>query len=494
MSREPIVNFNISCVDASDNSQDFSSRLPKQKSDPVHSAVERFKKESGVTGKGSYPVLATLTNFKSSAISDVAVTVRIYVKVRKDSAFESQPIVATLRHQQLGGNMHSDMILFDTAGFDMAVIQAVGMEYKEGAIQKVDEGFTQNTPFLIDMNEMQNAFGGFKDNDELETYFLLKNYSDHNLYLRGILLNMMYSDLEAINDGTYQLSGKKINYSEQQLKMVRALIQVDIIARIMMYIEDYVILLLANLSAEGNYYKLLDKHAKDDPDLGQRIQKFMEQLDSPTGAFTSEDYVKMLNYIDPALLDLTDQEREELKKRIAQNIVGVKSVLLLLRSFGRDHSQIFRRYKHAGFAVTFDVINKHPYTDTFDSHAMVLEGASPLHDVKSLPYSAKVLKAYSAIIRTLQEFISDAVRNKISGLERSSPGIVPFEIYTAEGMDEQLMSDILNKFWVKYPLRARNYHHTVKDVNAEKVSIEWYKQLDNFLAQCTKSPQSLTGL
>lgn len=494
MSQEPVVNFNVSCVAASDNSTDFSSRLPKQKSEAIYNALEKLKKESGVTGKGSYPVVATLTNFKSSVITDAAVTVRIYVKMKKDSAFKSQPIVATLRGMELGGDMHSELILFDMAGLDMALIQTIGIEYKDGAIQRVDDNFTQNTPFLIVMTEMQNAFGGFKDNDELETYFLLKNYSDHNLYLRGILLNMMYSDLEAINDGTYQLSGKKVNYTGQKLKMVRALIQVDIIARIMMYIEDYVILLLANHSAEGNYYKLLDRHAKDDPDLGERIKQFMDQLDSPTEAFTSEDYAKMLNYIDPALLDLKEEEMEELKKRIAQNIVSVKSVLLQLRSFGRDHSQLFRRYKHAGFAVTFDVINKHPYTDTFDSHAMVLQGASPLHDVKSLPYSAKVLKAYSAIIRTLQEFISDAVRNKVSGLERASPGIVPFEIYTAEGMDEQLMSDILNKFWIKYPLRARNYHHTVKEVSAEKVSIEWYKQLDNFLAQCTKSPQSLTGL
>lgn len=53
-------------------------------------------------------------------------------------------------------------------------------------------------------------------------------------------------------------------------------------------------------------------------------------------------------YIDQTLLDLSEQERGELKKRIEQNVTGVISVLLLLRSFGREHSQIFRRYKHVG--------------------------------------------------------------------------------------------------------------------------------------------------
>ena len=90
-----------------------------------------------------------------------------------------------------------------------------------------------------------------------------------------------------------------------------------------------------------------------------------------------------------------------------------------LKAFTSDHRQIFGRYKRAGFAVAFDAISKPPYNGTFDSHAIVIEGPSPIHDVKSLPYSEEVFKTYSGTVRTLQEFIFDVAQNEISSLERN---------------------------------------------------------------------------
>jgi hypothetical protein len=130
----------------------------------------------------------------------------------------------------------------------------------------------------------------------MQNYLLLENYIKSSLPARGLLLKFMFKTLKEITQHrSFEFEGQAISFEKEDLPALQSMLQIDIIAKIMMYVEDLIIILLAILEADGNYFLLLDRHSKEEPDVGDRIKLFFRDKDN----FSMEDWRKMLSYINP---------------------------------------------------------------------------------------------------------------------------------------------------------------------------------------------------
>jgi hypothetical protein len=287
---------------------------------------------------------------------------------------------------------------------------------------------------------------------------------------------------ETVKNNGFEFEGQRTSYNERELSSVVGMIQVDIISKIMMYIEDLVILMEGLRVCNGNYYKLLDMKAEEDIDLGSRISRFFETQDK----FTFDEWRKILSYINPKELSSKDPIVTRL---IELNIEAFKEFIGYIKLFNKTHRQIFRRYKHAGFPFVPGYKSQQPYpftTRIFDSYTMVFTGPNPLVDLIPLPYSHDILESYRISLPTLQTRIMDIVQNKIQCIKKRVRGIIPTKAYAAHLLTEDEQSRIvseISKFDVEYPDRTHNDVYNF-EMNKDYVrEMKWYIDLDENMAK-----------
>lgn len=312
----------------------------------------------------------------------------------------------------------------------------------------------------------------------LETLLLLENYIEYSVETRKWLLELMFQTLDKINNQQGHPTNLQVRL---ELSKSRGIVQIDIISKLMMYIEDLIIILEANRRFGGNYYQVLDERR---PDLGERVTQFMESIDT----LTAEDYRKMLSYGNPRKFGLDDSKALILDKLIEWNTKELKEFLLQIRKFRKTHAQIFRRYKHAGLPIRTELLlkdNRYPYADKrFDSCSMVFAGQHPLNDVIPLPYSADVVQGYRHLATGVQTFLYEAVENKIISLERKIDGVVPSHNYLGNPLSEReeielkAIAEILNN---KYPSWRGKPEKRIHPAQLKYPTVEWYVELDSFL-------------
>jgi|GEM_PF-2912177 len=470
-----------------------NARIPDLLMQEVFDKVEELKSRNGfakVEGEG-YPLIISVISHVSTEISNVRISGSIWLNLGDKSALQGVEEfdfgIPVLKSREL-----YEIVILNMAGVNEARISVLDAVYSQSDGSKGK--CVTSAPFLVRLSDLSNEYNGFKDEKTRERHFLLRNYQDNSKPLRGILLNLMFQAIEDINKQKFVLKGSSRILVGEDLAKIRGAIQVDIISKIMMYIEDLIILLDSHISSEGDYYRLLDRRDSSDMDLGDRIKKFMTRLDSQTECFSYDEYRRMLSYADPTAVSPTDFERRALEKRIQQNVDALKSFLLQIRKFGKAHGQIFRRYKHAGLAMRPGLTSeKYPNTDEkFDSVVMVFVGKNPLKDVVPLPYSSAVIRAYSCIIATIQQFLCDIVENAISCIERDVDGIIPIERYGATpettSDDSAIIIPILSKFVEQNPLRAFDSLYLFKgNFPRDDPTISWYGELPKLLEQCEKN-------
>ena len=99
-------------------------------------------------------------------------------------------------------------------------------------------------------------------------YYLLKNARE-NVSSRKLLLDIDFYALEQMEQETSHTEN-----SNQSIPVVRNTIQIDIISKIMMYIEDIVVL-AASLLEEKNFYD--EFLSPSSGDLGGAIKMFLQE-------------------------------------------------------------------------------------------------------------------------------------------------------------------------------------------------------------------------
>lgn len=442
--------------------------------------IEKFKSARGVQRipQKTIAIGVKVINRFNQPVFNVSVFFDLVVYL---TTGDSKSFKFALPSPHIESKGESDVLLFDLSGLPKATfkVDAVTFVYGDGTVGTRHKG---TFPYLIDASEITNSFGGFRNQNERETFFLLDNYAKEGLYARGWLLTILKKALEEVNSDRFTFNGNIVPFRGSELAKARSIIQVDIISKIMMYIEDSAILLLGNKTVGQNFYDLLDRK---DPDLGQRITDFLNHIDS----ITDEEYRSMLSYVDPEKLNLPADQKALIKKLIDQNIAEIKDHLRQNKQFRDTHGQVFRRYKHAGLAMLLggEANSPYPYSGKkFDSNSLVFSGEDPMKDAIPIPYSADVLAAYDVMISTLQKMIIDIVDNKLGCLHRRIDGMIPLDLYGP--LDKFLVDEIRTintitmQFYEERPFRASNNYFQLK-TPVKKEQIQWYVDLDKYLAE-----------
>jgi hypothetical protein len=340
--------------------------------------------------------------------------------------------------------------------------------------------FETNTPLLINTNDITNPYHGYQDQEEVQNYLLLENYIKSSCPARGILLKHMFKNLnEIIQNRSFVFEGEAISFSKEDLPVLQSIFQIDIIAKIMMYVEDLIIILEAILKAGGDYYGLLDIDiTKDrDVDVGDRIKKFFQDKDN----FSMMDWRKKLSYLNP---NNETKYSNVIAKLIELNIVAFRDFINNIQIFSETHHRIFRRYKHAGFPFKPGYRSELPYPFTsrrFDSYSMVFVGKTPLADLIPLPYADDVIESYRILVPTLQRMIRELVQNKIACIRRRVDGVMPSVSYSPPGtFTPEENSEIelaIIEYNEQYPNRAYSDIYDFPICEGTVKNMRWYIDL-----------------
>lgn len=323
-------------------------------------------------------------------------------------------------------------------------------------------------------------------NEENREYYLLKTYKDISLLTRGILLRSNFDSIEKIQKNEWL-----VHFSEDELekskRMTIGMIQSDIIAKIMMYIEDFAII-SEGLLRETDYYVLLDQKinpiTQKEEDVGKIIQHFFEKMHS----LTVEELKKILSYGDPE--DYTENKHEIilLQKGLSKELEEFKRVVSLISDFGKEHHPYFRRYKHAGFPcyLGMPLVDSLPdYTKSFDFISLVCINEDLFNEPKIIPYSEKVNESYKIIIHGLQQILQDVLKNRIAFLQRGKklPSIPWRTLLFFSNEEMTILENILQKYDKNNPPIKTTVQANYQVKNSES----WYANLDEFLNECKKT-------
>lgn len=317
------------------------------------------------------------------------------------------------------------------------------------------------------------------DTDAEREYLLLRNYQENNLLARGVLLRISFVALDQIDSDSWI-----IKFTDPEKARIRPMIQIDIISKVMMYIEDLAI--FAESFRQGkNFYDFLDKRTPEDKELGKVIEEFFNNLES----YEEKDFYRIMSYIDPIEIKIDGDCMKLLHKHLKANIDELKRIMKQIGDFGRTHHPVFRRFKHAGFPVVLDNSLQNPgFLEGFDSTMLVSKGPDPMQDIIPIPYSKKVLDAYIIIIDGIQKILTDMVTNRIVCIERGINGIIPPQTYAPYlfNREEWLhMEKKVDEFLIKNPIKdlpkKLNFGGQVRSED-----IKWYLELSEFLEKCKK--------
>jgi len=323
-------------------------------------------------------------------------------------------------------------------------------------------------------------------------YLLLRNYLENVFTMRGILLKDSMNSLKNIQNDTFSL----VTFRGIEKIKLESVFQMDIISKIMMYIEDLIII-SESFRIETPYYKLLDISDENEKDVGKIIKYFFKNVNS----FSDEDFFKIMSYVDPEQLDLEENEKNLVKKNIELNILELKRIFNQIGDFGKTNHPVFRRFKHAGAPLVPGAISKDSKStplSNFDSYTMVSIGSDPFENVIPIPFSEDIWDGYSIIIRGIQLLLKDMLTHRIACIERNLTGIIPNEYYSPKDFSEEEVKNsgkIFENFCEKNPSNItdelKNFNFKV-DVKKEEIA--WYLNLPEFLKECKQRKEENTDL
>jgi hypothetical protein len=121
----------------------------------------------------------------------------------------------------------------------------------------------------------------FDEKTELE-YMMLRNYQENGLVGRRVLIQIPFVALEKIEEDKWYTK-----VDENEKPKVRGIIQIDIISKIRMYMEDLAILSESFIS-QRNFYDLLDS-----VNIGDMVGNFFRKR-LPT--ISDEEICKIMSY------------------------------------------------------------------------------------------------------------------------------------------------------------------------------------------------------
>jgi hypothetical protein len=240
----------------------------------------------------SYPIIIDVKNQSSCDIKDICIKIKILLIKEDLTEFlveSAMPSFGLKRDHSLKAT------IFDFSGFLKARIDVVDVKCRINHENSLHRSEVKDS-FLITKNDIVNQFNGYRNYEEMEICFLLQNYLQNGFGARGHLLKLIFKALDDISKNReLSYEGEKYSFNVEEIRIIKSMMQIDIISKIMMYIEDLFTMLIAIKDFNANYYKLLDKDLEssyDNKDLGDRISEFIKN----EVKLTYEDWRRMLSY------------------------------------------------------------------------------------------------------------------------------------------------------------------------------------------------------
>jgi hypothetical protein len=251
---------------------------------------------------------------------------------------------------------------------------------------------------------------------------------------------------------------------------VRSLIQIDIVSKIMMYVEDLAIL-AESISLNRDFYELL---IDENVDIGDKTGKFINKADS----LTYEELLQIMSYLDIEQIGSDDIWRELLKKHFDYHVEKVRRRLQEITSFSKANHLFYKRFNHAGMPIFSNLLPKtssFPSLDKFETFSVVAEGPNPFEDSIIIPYSKCVLKRYEEIVYELQTFLQEIPQNRIECLKRNISGLIPKggQPGLFSSHERELMGIKIDEFYRTHPVGDIPTNLSY-NINVPLEKIQWY--------------------
>jgi hypothetical protein len=298
----------------------------------------------------------------------------------------------------------------------------------------------------------------------------LKNARE-NVFSRGLLLEVDFFALEQMERGTW-----RTKIPDKTIPLVRNTIQIDIISKIMMYIEDLVVL-AASLLEEKNFYD--EFLSPSSGDLGGAIKCFFKNIER----LSDEEILKIRSWIDIPSVMPNSQLATTAKNIQIFYIKKFRSDLKELKDFGQSNHSVYKRFKHGGMPITNATITKAPAgspLSIFDTCSMVSVGDNPLQDIAVIPCSSKVLQRYQKLIDKIQRILIGIIDNRFTALQRQIPNIFPnIPLKGLLSPDEiELIEKERLKFFEDHPVKFNLPELNIDvDLTDIKSRIRWYFEI-----------------
>lgn len=325
-------------------------------------------------------------------------------------------------------------------------------------------------------------------------YLLIRNYKEWTLPARWILLKMDFDAIEKINSNSWYRTFSGTN-AESEKNFSRGAIQLEIISKMGMYIEDLAILAESRLRGI-HYYNLLDKKEIGEKteekiqDVGQLVQDFYQKLDT----LSEEEICKIMSYANPEKCGFDSECVELLKRTTKSDVEEIRKTLKTIGDFGKEHHPVFKRYKHAGFPLipNLPVVKDMPeYMKKFDFFSAVsVSHTYPFDNPKLIPYSIEVLESYSIISTAIDRLLCDIAKNRRICIQREVDGIPAVGYYSGQSYsveEHKKLETKLKKFDTEYPIKNADFNLPMNNKLEED---SWYSKLSEFLAKCKKRAET----
>jgi hypothetical protein len=281
---------------------------------------------------------------------------------------------------------------------------------------------------------------------------------------------MPFVILKQIEEDNWYL---KIDQNEKP--KFRSFVQIDIISKIMMLIEDLAIL-SESFRSERNFYDVIYSSV----DLGEEIEKFFQKINN----ISDDEIYKIMNYATPNQIKLDEKSMKLLSKHLNSNVKEIRRFIGQVGEFGNSNHALFKRFKHAGMPLFFgDIRNLSPgFLEGFEFCNIVSNGSNPFRDVLLIPYSRQALEGYQIIINGLHFILKDMIENRIICIQRGLAGLIPTRRYDLSNLSPEEVSSmkkIVDDFYAINPPTeiaiSHNYNLTIA-----KEKILWYLNLREF--------------
>ena len=294
---------------------------------------------------------------------------------------------------------------------------------------------------------------------------------------------MDFDALEKIQSNTwfYKFEGSNI---DEEMTLVKSIIQLEIIAKIMIYVEDLAII-SESLLKGVSYYTLLDK--KETPEGVQDVSDIVQKIFEKMEHLSKNDFAKIMSFGNPEDYAENNEEKQLLEEALEFEKDEFLKLFKKIKDFADEHHAVFRRYKHAGFPMVpgLRFTKSLPgYLKFFNSTSLVFVNEDPFYNPKVLPFSDKVIEMYSNIIGDIQAALTDIIHNKLHEIRRRKklPPICYHANFTFLPEQHKKFKTIFQRYDESNPATNIKFDMNVRTTEKN----EWYSNLDNLLEECDK--------